>query len=299
MTDDTRPPAAPESQSAFLPDTERSDAHIIDVLIEERCPHLRAHWSWPLIRPPLYTLLGYKGARNMADKVMQMDGRQSFGYLSSLLDIQLDVSGLERIPGSGRLIIACNHPTGLADGIAVWDAVRRVREDIVFFANADALRVNMNFKDVIIPVEWVTDKRTPAKTRETLRRAGEAFEAEKCVILFPSGKLARKIDGKLTEQDWFSTVVSLARKKKAPILPMHVDATNSRLYYLLAQMNPELRDITLFNELLNKKRAHFSIQCGPLIMPDKLQSDANILTDKLKNYVAYGLKGNSDAEFAP
>ena len=285
--------------SAFLPDTERMDAHIVDILIEERCPQLRSHWSWPIVRPPLYTVLGYKRARDMADRVMQMDGRQSFDYLSSLLDIQLEANALERIPKTGRLIIACNHPTGLADGIAVWDAVKRVREDIVFFANADAVRVNMDFEDVIIPVEWVAEKRSPAKTRETLKRAGAAFEAEKCVILFPSGKLAKMIDGKLTEQDWFSTVVSLARKKKAPILPMHVDALNSRLYYFLARMNPELRDITLFNELLNKKRARFAVQCGPLIMPGKLQSDANALTDKLKTYVAYGLKGNPNAEFAP
>ncbi|MCH2457894.1 MAG: acyltransferase, partial [Henriciella sp.] len=113
--------------------------------------------------------------------------------------------------------------------------------------------------------EWVADKRSPAKTRETLKRASEAFEAEKCVVIFPSGKLAKKVDGVLTEQAWFPTVVSLARKQGAPIVPMNVRAENSRLFYRLSEINGELRDITLFHELLNKKQARFELTHGKTI----------------------------------
>ena len=166
----------------------------------------------------------------------------------------------------------------------------RVRTDVMFFANADAIRVVPGFSETIIPVEWVVDKRSPAKTRETLRLAGEAFEQEKCIVIFPSGKLAKMMDGKLTEQDWFSTATALARKKRAPIVPLNVTARNSSLYYFLSRVNNELRDITLFKELVNKKGARFDMTVGPLIRSEGLAGvDAGEVTEKLRDYVSYTL----------
>ncbi|MEQ8557919.1 MAG: 1-acyl-sn-glycerol-3-phosphate acyltransferase [Henriciella sp.] len=285
--------------SAFLKDIEEPDQHIVDTLIEERCPSFSGHWSWPMVRPVLYGLLGYSKARQMADTLMTLSGRQSFEFLSEKLAVSLDLRHLDRLPEKGRVVVAANHPTGLADGVAVWDALIRKRDDVVFFANADALRVNPQFTDVIIPIEWVADKRTPAKTRETLRRAAEAFEQEKCIVIFPSGKLAKKVDGELTEQDWFPTVVSLARKQKAPIVPLHVDAENSWMFYKLSRINGELRDITLFHELLNKKRAEFDMSFGPIIPPERLAGDASVITELLKEHVAYALNENPHLEFMP
>ncbi|HAQ77265.1 MAG TPA: acyltransferase, partial [Hyphomonas sp.] len=46
--------------SAFLDAEKNNDQHIVDMLIEERCPKLRGSWSWPLVRPVLYKTLGYR-----------------------------------------------------------------------------------------------------------------------------------------------------------------------------------------------------------------------------------------------
>jgi|AntAceMinimDraft_1070359.scaffolds.fasta_scaffold16193_3 putative hemolysin len=300
MTDEiATPPQAGSAVSAFHEAAADTDQHIVDVLIEERCPKLRSSWSWPLVRPVLYQVLGYGKARRMADEIVQLNGRESFDLLSGQLAFDLSVDAIDRMPKSGRLIIAANHPTGLADGVAVWDLLKQVRDDIVFLANADAVRVNPRFEDVIIPVEWVAAKRTPAKTRETLKRAAEAFAEEKCVVIFPSGRLARRVDGALQEKDWFSTVIGLARKQKAPILPLNVDARNSALYYLFCDLNDELRDITLFHELLNKRGSEFRMTFGNLIAPERLQGDSTALTEKLKQHVAYELLTNRDAVFEP
>ncbi|MEE9381768.1 MAG: 1-acyl-sn-glycerol-3-phosphate acyltransferase [Hyphomonadaceae bacterium] len=287
-----------DSRSVFLPD-EPLDGHIVDVLIRERCPSFATHWTWPAVRPVLYSLLGYGKARKMADGMASRTGRQAFDYLARTLDVQLDVNHLDRLPETGRVVVASNHPTGLADGVAVWDALMQRRKDVVFFANADALRVNPDFEDVIIPIEWVEDKRSPAKTRETLKRAAAAFEEEKCIVIFPSGKLAKMQQGILREQEWFPTVVSLARKRKAPIVPLHVSARNSRLYYMLAGMNGELRDITLFHELLNKKRANYDLAFGPEISPETLQGDATEVTNSLQAHVAYAMAEDPGSLFVP
>lgn len=285
--------------SVFLPEAGRSDLHIVDELIRERCPSFVSHWSWPVTRPMLYSLLGYDKAREMADHLMTLNGRQSFNYLADRLNFRLDLNNIGRLPESGRVIVAANHPTGLADGIAVWEALRKVRQDIVVFANADAVRVNPRFTDIIIPVEWLTDKRSPAKTRETLRLAAQAFAEEKCVVIFPSGRLAKMVDGQLTERDWFTTVVGLAKKQEAPVVPLNVQARNSRLYYFLSRVNAELRDITLFHELLNKRRSRFRLTFGPTLEPDALAGPGQAVTDALRDYVAYGLSADPDLRFEP
>lgn len=295
MTSKTLPAAT--THAAFLAELEASDDHIVDRLIKERCPSFVDHWSWPAIRPVLYSVLGYDRACRTTEHLQTLSGGDSFDHLAEELSVDLTLNAIERMPKEGRLVVAANHPTGLADGVAVWDALRRVRRDIVFLANADALRVNPGFSDVLIPVEWVMEKRSPAKTRETLRLAKEAFANEKCVVIFPSGKLAKKIDGVLTEQDWMPTVVSLARKYKAPVQPLNLQAKNSWLYYFFSRMNGELRDITLFHELLNKRGSSFEMTFGPLIEATRFEGDAAAHTVALREYVSTHLVAGPETKF--
>lgn len=283
--------------AVFLPTESRTDLHIVDRLIRERCPSFVRHWTWPITRPALYGLLGYNRARAMADHMQTLSGRESFDALAQQLDFRIDIKGLENLPRQGKVIVAINHPTGLADGIAAWDILKRVREDILFFANADAVRVNPRFTDVIIPVEWLQEKRSPAKTRETLRQAGEAFSQDKCVVIFPSGKLAQLQEGQLVEREWFTTVVGLARKQKATLIPVNLKARNSRLYYFFSRVNGELRDITLFHELLNKRRSRFGATFGKPIPPEDLQGPGAETTAALRDYVAYALGENPMLSF--
>ena len=282
----------------FITSEDHEDTHIVDTLIRERCPKLSAHWSWPILRGPLFTMLGYSKARQMADEISSLKtGRDCFDYLERMLELKTRVSGLDYIPKSGRVMIVSNHPTGLADGGAIWAALKQKRQDIEIFANADACRVNTAFADIIIPVEWVDSKRTPSKTRETLRRAAESFRAERCLVIFPSGRLALKQNGRLQDRDWFPTAVSLARKNKTTIIPVNMRAQNSHLFYALANISQELKDITLFRELLNKGRAPFDITFGAPIYPDRLVGDPVEITQRLKRHVESDIRVNAEKHF--
>lgn len=273
--------------------------HICDVLIAERAPRLTASFAWPVMRPLLYRLLNYRAARRMADGVADLSGQATFDYMSDLLDLKVSTLNLDRIPTTGRCIIVCNHPTGIADGVAVYDAIKTRRSDAVFFANADALRVSPRLAEVIIPVEWVVEKRTRQKTRATLDAARAAFEAERCLVLFPAGRLARvSKDGSLTDPEWASTAASMARKYDAPVLPIHMTGPTSRLFHLFDRFSQELRDITLFHELLNKKRKAFRLSVGKPIPPSRLDIDAARATYALKAFTERVLAVQPDAEFA-
>ena len=260
--------------------------HIVDVLIRERAPHLSLEPSWRVMRPALYALLGYRKARALADAVATMGGRAAFEHLSKLLALKVTAVGLERIPRKGRLVIICNHPSSVADGIAVYDAIKAIRPDLIFFANADAFRVCPQLDEILIPIEWVEEKRTREHTRQTLERARAAFEAERAVVIFPAGQLARCAPGGvLTDDPWAPSALSLARKFNAPIVPMHLTAPTSTLFHIFDRISEELRDITLFHELLNKRRGKFHLRVGTLIAPRVLDSDAVAATAAMKNYV--------------
>ncbi|HEX8471120.1 MAG TPA: 1-acyl-sn-glycerol-3-phosphate acyltransferase [Brevundimonas sp.] len=273
--------------------------HICDVLIAERAPRLTGSWAWPVVRPALYKLLNYKAARKMADGVAGLSGQGAFDYVSDLLDLKVSTLNLDRIPATGRCVIVCNHPTGVADGVAVYDAIKKRRSDVIFFANADALRVSPRLNEIVIPVEWVVEKRTREKTRATLDAARAAFEGERCVVMFPAGRLARVgKDGSLTDPEWASTAASMARKYGAPVVPMHVAGPTSRLFHLFNRVSDELRDITLFHELLNKRKKAFQLKVGLPIPPTRLDIDAVKATYALKAFTERVLPSQPDAVFA-
>lgn len=273
--------------------------HIVDELIAERAPHLAANPAWPLIRPALYAVLGYGRAKTMADAVAQLGGAEALQYASGLLDLKLKVQGLERVPEQGRMIIVSNHPTGIADGIAMYDAVMLRRPDAIFFANADALRVSQRLSEVVIPVEWVEAKRTREKTRLTLAAAREALEAERCMIVFPAGRLAqRQKDGSLSDPPWATSAVSLARKYEAPVIPVHMSGPWSTLFHFFGGFSQELRDITLFHEMLNKAGKTFGLTFGHPIAPESLDTDSQAATLAIKAWVERELPVNPDGRFA-
>lgn len=267
--------------------------HMVDLLIEERAATLIKSRLWPLYRAVLYPLLKEPKARRMADAIADLPGREAMDYVSSILALDVRTAGLGYVPASGRVIIASNHPTGIADGVAMFDALKEKRPDLTFFANRDAIRVAPRLADVVIPVEWVAAKRTRQRSRETLIEAKRAFTDERCVVLFPSGRLAYMDDSKkLVEREWLTSVAIFARKYECAVVPAHVAARNSWLYYWFWKLNTELRDITLFNELLNKRGKRFEIKFGPAIPPDALDGDPVEVTKALREHAAHGvLKG--------
>lgn len=274
--------------------------HIVDVLIEERAPKLSSGALWPILRPPLYTILNYNKAVRMADMIAPMGGREAMESISQLLSVKLDISGLERLPANGAFIMLANHPTGITDGIALYDAVKGVRPDTLFYANSDAQRVCPRFDDVLIPVEWVLAKRTRERTRVTLKMTDEAFAQNRPLAVFPAGRLARvRDDGALTDPEWMPTAVSLARKYELPIVPVHMSGPYAFWFHTFSKFSAELRDITLFHELLNKQGKTYTLTFGPLIPAAHAIGDATSISRRIKHYVERVLPGAPDTPFDP
>lgn len=251
--------------------------HIVDQLIEERALRLRSGPAWPLIRRIVYPVLGYQRAVGVADSIAGLGGTAAMDWAQGFLSMAVTAEGLTHVPETGACVVTANHPGGIADGIAVWEALKARRPDMVFFANRDAIRVCPGLADCVIPVEWRAVERSRDKTRETLRQSVEAFRQGRCVVVFPAGRMARWDWGefRLVEQDWAPTAVSLARKFDAPVIPLGLRQRMSLMFYALGQIHEELKHMTVFHELLAKRGARYRMKfAAPVAALDLPESDA-------------------------
>jgi len=270
--------------------SDQTTPHIVDLLIEERAPFLlhQPVTRW-LMRHLLYPVLGYADARAAVDRIYDLPGPAIMDLGVDELGLRVSSLGLSRLPRQGRVVIVANHPTGLADGVAVWQALRPIRRDLMMLANSDAIRIAPGLRDVFIPVEWTKGKRSQAGSRRLLTDVAGAFRREVALVIFPSGRISYLRWRGLTERPWLATAVSLARKFKAPIYPLHVRARNSALFYALSQISTELRDVTLFNELLNKHGQRYELTLGLPIDPDELPEDPQAAIEALQRHVEHEL----------
>lgn len=264
--------------------------HIVDVLIDERAEHLRQHrFLWPLLKSLCKGILGYNRAVEMIDATQGMSGRQIMNYMSDLLHLEVSVSGSEHIPDSGAALVTPNHPAGIADGIAVFDALKDIRDDMCFVANRDAIRASAGLADIIIPVEWRVEERNTQKTRETVRAINQAFKEERLVVIFPSGRLAEPTMRGLKERPWQTTALSFARRNEVPVIPMHIKGENTIFYYITWYINTELKDMTLFREIVRKEGRPYRITIGePFRLTPKV--DIADMTERVRDFVLTELK---------
>ncbi len=249
--------------------------HVIDAMLRERCPEFMAHWSWPYVRHPLFSMFGYRRAMRLHKDVEEMDGRDAFKHVGQRLRLKTEVHGLDNIPATGPTIIVCNHPTGLADGIAMQAAIEARRPDYKFFANADALRISPRFEDIIIPVEWDADTGEMASSRRTIKDMMTLFDAGGCIIIFPSGKPMLPHGLGFREQPWRSSFLRLARRNKAVIVPTRLELAPSLAFWAFCRTHLNLRYLSLFRELISKQGRTATISCLPAITPQDLASMDN------------------------
>jgi putative hemolysin len=245
----------------------------LDPLIAERAPWLFADhvYSGPA-RRILDRLLGYNRTLALAEHFRDLPTSEIMREMGTMLARDVQASGLERIPRNGPALVVANHPTGIADGIVLHHLLAPLRPDLFFYANSDILRILPQMDTMIAPVEWREEKRSRAKTRETMEYTRNAIEDGRLGVIFPAGRLAKRRGLRLFERPWLTSAAMIARKFDLPVIPLNIRARNSILFYLFDRLHPTLRDITLFHETLNKDRQPYRIKVGPPIPAEVLPS---------------------------
>lgn len=203
---------------------------------------------------------------------------------------------LERIPKTGRLLIASNHPLGGMDGLALISAIYGVRRDVRILAN-DVLMNLTNIENLFLPVNIFS----ATAIRSNLNSIKQALQNEEALIFFPAAKVSRLRFKGIKDNYWNKGIIRFAQKYNSPILPVYLKAKNSILFYILSALFDRIGTFLLPHEAMNKRGKVLKITLGNLIdvkVFNSLQIAAQTLVDRLREHI-YALKNNPDAVYNP
>lgn len=169
-------------------------------------------------------------------------------------DFHLRLRELERarIPATGRVVIAANHPIGSLDGLALVNLVRQVRPDVKVIAN-EMLMSLTPMQPVLLPV----DNMGGNTARQNLKNIRAHLEADGALIIFPAGEVSRFGASGVRDGIWQSGFVKIASATRAPILPVFVKGRNSIFFYSLSFLAKPLSTAWLIREMF--KQSHNTI----------------------------------------
>lgn len=188
--------------------------------------------------------------------------KDTFTFVESVIDyfdvdIKLNKKQMSHIPSYGRVVIIANHPLGALDAMALIHLLKDVRKDIKIVANGFLGRFE-NLQELIIPIDNITGKTTKA----TLSSIYKSLDNEEAVIIFPSGEVSRARPNGVQDTPWKAGFYKIASKTQSPILPVYIDASNSKSFYILSMINRSFATATLPHEMFKAQGKEIGFKIG-------------------------------------
>ncbi|MEX2516601.1 MAG: lysophospholipid acyltransferase family protein [Gammaproteobacteria bacterium] len=188
------------------------------------------------------------------------------------IDYRMPARQRDHVPAAGGAIVVANHPMGALDGLLAAQILGSVRTDFKILVNYH-LDAVPQLRDLFITVDPYGGDESASRNRQPLREAIRFVRNGGLLLVFPAGEVAhwsaRK--RKWRESDWHPAIGQLVRLTNVPVIPMHFQGRNSRLFQSLGVLHPLLRTVMLPREFLNKRGYNIPVQIGRPIQPARLQ----------------------------
>ena len=201
-------------------------------MLEDRMSRKPSKWMVALIR---WILIEDWLNERMA-KIGPKKGVDFMQGVVDVLDIDVEVVGEENLPKNGTpYMFVCNHPLGGADVVSVASVVgKHYPEGLKIPAN-DFLMLLTGIKDMLIPVNKIG-----GQSRSLSDKINQAYASDAQLMFFPAGKVSRKNKGVISDDEWKKNFVTKSVEYKRDIVPIRIDAKNSRLFYFIAKLRSKL-----------------------------------------------------------
>ncbi len=182
----------------------------------------------------------------------------------------IDQVELARVPESGALLIVANHPLGALDALSLLHCIGRVRRDVRVVAN-DLLMSVEGLRELLLPLRVFGG----GNGARPLRAIESALAQGRAVIVFPAGEVSRLGWRGVRDRRWQPGVARMLEQSHAPLLPVHIKARNSALFYGAAAAHPALGTALLPREMLAGKRLQrVELRIGLPVVADALLAGA-------------------------
>ena len=174
------------------------------------------------------------------------------------IDIQTPPEEITRIPRTGPVVIASNHPHGLVDGMILAEMVNRVRSDFKILTRS-LLTGIPEVEEFMIPVPFPHEDNSRELGLEMREITMDHLARGGVIILFPAGKVASSQTwfGPAVEAEWNLFTHKMVHRSGATIVPVRFPGQNTRAYQIANKLSATLRQSLLLYEI---KKALFKPQ---------------------------------------
>lgn len=169
------------------------------------------------------------------------------------VDLLTPAEEIARIPTTGPVVLAANHPHGLVDGMILADLVGRVRPDYRILTRSILTGIDESASTYMIPVPFPHEEDAQRKMLAMRARAMDHLRAGGLVALFPSGVVASapSMFAPAEEAEWNVFTAKMIRTSGASVLPVFFPGSNSRAYQIANRISPTLRQGLLLHEIVH------------------------------------------------
>ena len=189
---------------------------------------------------------------------------------------------LKNIPAEGAAVIVSNHPFGGADGLLLYEAAHRVRDDVKVMTNFILSMIGPLSED-FLPVNPFKGLKGVPGSSSGLKQAMSHLENGGLLIIFPAGEVStipenrfykKLLSKRITARDisWESSAMKLIARSDCPVIPVYFHGQNSRLFHLAGRLNPYLRTALLPREFLKARKRNAVLKIGKAIKAEEVSS---------------------------
>jgi putative hemolysin len=172
--------------------------------------------------------------------------------------------------------VVANHPFGGIEGLAIAQALTRVRPDVKLFANYLLSRIP-ELRDVFLFVDPFARSGSAAANAKALRGALAWLAGGGVLAVFPAGEVA-SLDPKtrrVADPAWNPIIARLARRTGAAVLPVFVPGRNRAFFQAAGLLHPALRTALLPREFLARRGTPIELRVGTPVPAARLATAKN------------------------
>ena len=201
----------------------------------------------------------------MYDTIGHTEGKEFFEAFVEYRNLKYIVfeEDLAKIPKTGPFIVISNHPLGAIDGVLMIKILSELRPDFKVMGNFLLEKIEP-MQPYVISVNPFEKRKDIYKSSTGMRGALEHLEKGGCLGIFPAGEVSNTNNeyGEILDKKWEITALKLIKRAKVPVVPMYFHAKNSRLFYRISKIHPNLQTLLLPAEMMNKREKPIRIRIG-------------------------------------
>ena len=230
--------------------------------------------KWGLLKYPIVSavmrLAKINKVNDLYDKIKDLEGQEFFDKLLEELNVKYLAfqEDLAKIPKTGPFILVSNHPLGALDGVIMCKILTEIRPDFKVMGNFLLTKIKP-MEPYVISVNPFEKRKEAYSSMSGMREALKHLSEGGCLGIFPAGEVSNKNNeyNEILDKEWQEPALKLIKKAQVPVVPMYFHAKNSKLFYNVSKIHPDLQTLMIPAEMVNKREKPIKIRIGRPVTP--------------------------------